>query len=95
MRAYFLEGRDVGDRETLVAIATETGLEGDVAAWLAGDGGKAEVRADLEDARRLQISGVPFFIFAGRYALAGAQPPEVFQQAIDAARRAPAPQPIG
>ena len=95
MRAYFLEGRDVGDRGALAAIAAETGLEGEVAAWLAGDGGKAEVQADLEDAHRLQITGVPFFIFAGRYALAGAQPPEVFLQALDAARRAPAPQPIG
>lgn len=96
MRAYFLEGRDVGDRATLVAIAAATGLAGDIAAWLAGEGGKDAVRADLAGARQLGISGVPFFIFAGQYALAGAQPPEIFAQAFTAARNATASaSPIG
>ena len=54
-------------------------------AFLAGDAGVREVREDLSEAARLQISGVPFFIFDGRIALAGAQPPEVFVQALQAA----------
>lgn len=86
---YFLEGRDLGDRATLVEIARETGVEGDVAGWLAGDDGVEQVREDLATAAQLNITGVPFFIFAGRYALPGAQPAEVFAQALAAARAAP------
>lgn len=94
MKAYFLEGRDVGDRAVLAELAAAAGVTGDVPAFLAGEGGQQEVQEDLATAARLQISGVPFFIFEGRYALAGAQPPEVFAQALAAARDAPAP-PIG
>jgi predicted DsbA family dithiol-disulfide isomerase len=98
MQAYFLKGRDIGGRQVLTEIARESGLDGDVAAWLASDAEADGVREDLANARRLQISGVPFFIFGGRYAIAGAQPAEIFAQALDAARRLPAPgteQPIG
>jgi predicted DsbA family dithiol-disulfide isomerase len=94
LRAYFLEGQDVGDRTVLAGIAAQAGLEADIPAWLASDAGIREVRTDLAQAARLQISGVPFFIFDGRLALAGAQPPEVFQQALDEARKPAAP-PIG
>ena len=98
MSAYFLEGRDIGDHTVLSDIAAKVGMTGDVPAWLAGDAASDEVRADLTTAARLEISGVPFFIFGGRYALAGAQPPEVFAQALEAARRLPEPEaarPIG
>jgi len=87
-RAYFLEGRDVGDHAVLAAVAVEAGLTGDVLEWLAEQAGLKDVREDLATAAQLQISGVPFFIFDGRYALAGAQPPEVFAQALAAARSA-------
>lgn len=93
MSAYFLEGRDIGDRAVLSDIASKVGMTGDLPAWLAGGAAADEVRADLTTAARLEISGVPFFIFGGRYALAGAQPPEVFAQAIEAARRLPDPGP--
>ena len=95
LSAYFLEGRDVGDRATLAAIAAETGLQGDVQDWLAGDGGTEAVRTDLAAAVDIGISGVPFFIFAGRYAMAGAQPAEVFQQALAAAAALPAEGGVG
>lgn len=94
MKAYFIEGRDVGDRKVLADVAKAAGISGDVPAFLTGDEGRHEVQEDLATAARLQISGVPFFIFAGRYALSGAQPPEVFTQALEAARSAPS-QPIG
>lgn len=90
LSAYFLEGRDVGDHATLAAIGAETGLQGDVLAWLASDGAAEAVRTDLAAAVDIGIGGVPFFIFAGRYALAGAQPAEVFQQALAAATALPA-----
>lgn len=94
MKAYFIEGRDVGDHAVLADVAAAAGVSGDVPAFLAGEEGQREVQEDLATAARLQISGVPFFIFEGRYALAGAQPPEVFAQALAATRDAPA-QPIG
>ena len=98
MQAYFLEGRDLGDPRVLTEIAGETGLSGDIHAWLDSDAESAGVRQDLADAARLQITGVPFFIFGGRYAIAGAQPTEIFVQALETARRLPEPgipQPIG
>ncbi|HSN17236.1 MAG TPA: DsbA family oxidoreductase [Gammaproteobacteria bacterium] len=94
MKAYFIAGRDIGDRAVLAEVAAAAGIAGDVQAFLASEGGQQEVQDDLATAARLQISGVPFFIFDGRYALAGAQPPEVFAQALEAARSAPA-RPIG
>lgn len=94
LNAYFIDGRDVGDRKVLTEIAAAVGLDADVPAFLAGDGGLREVEQDLMTAAHLQISGVPFFIFEGRMALAGAQPPEVFQQALDSVRNQ-SPQPIG
>ena len=87
--AYFLEGRDLGDHAVLAAVAAATGVQGDVQAWLAEGAGADAVRADLAAGGRLGITGVPFFIFAGRYALPGAHPPEVFQQALAAAAALP------
>jgi len=98
LEAYFLKGRDLGDPRVLAEIAGETGITGDVRAWLDSDAEAEGVRQDIADAARLQITGVPFFIFGGRYAIAGAQPTEIFAQALDAARRLPergGSQPIG
>ena len=49
---------------------------------LNSDAFTADVVADLEQARAYGISGVPFFVFDGRYAVAGAQPREVMAQAL-------------
>ncbi len=88
LQAYFLEGQDLGDRAVLAALGAEVGLSGDLTAWLASEAGKTEVREDLLSAQEIGISGVPFFILAGRYALPGAQAPEVFVQALRAAQQA-------
>lgn len=73
--AHFTEGRALGDRATLVELATELGLDAaEVEATLAGDRFAAEVRADQRLARELGISGVPFFVFDQRLAVSGAQP---------------------
>ena len=82
-RAYFTEGRDLTDRETLVAAARDAGLDGEAArAWLAGSEGRAEVAASVEEARRLGITGVPFYVFQRKWAISGAQPLEVFEETI-------------
>lgn len=87
--AYFRAGRDLGDDATLAAIAGEAGVP-DAAAFLAGDDLRDAVKADDAEARRIGVSGVPLFLFGGRYALSGAQPPEALVRGIEAAMTADA-----
>jgi predicted DsbA family dithiol-disulfide isomerase len=88
-RAYFVEGRFVGDRDTLAALAADTGLDADAArAWLASGQGTDAIEAAEARVRSLGIGGVPFFIFDGKVGLSGAQPPEAIREAIAQARRA-------
>jgi len=88
-QAYFIEGRDIGAATVLAELAAEAGLAADIPAWLAGDAETKSVHADLAAAGQLGISGVPFYVFDQRYAVAGAQAPEVFMQALQAAAGAP------
>ena len=81
--AYFEFGRDVGDLDVLVDVAEAAGLDAaETRAQLAGDAGTAEVLADVEFARQVGISGVPFFIFNDRLAFSGAQPPDVILRVL-------------
>ena len=83
LRAYFTDGRALGDHATLIELAVEVGLDGDdVRATLAGDAYAAAVRADERGARELGISGVPFFVLDGRIGVSGAQPVEVLVGAL-------------
>ncbi|MDE2140251.1 MAG: DsbA family oxidoreductase [Gammaproteobacteria bacterium] len=86
-QGYFIEGRDIGDTQTLAELARAAGVVGDIRAGLAGDEQRAQVQEDLQTAHRLGIGGVPFFIMDERYALSGAQPVAVFVQALQAARQ--------
>lgn len=89
LAAYFTEGRDIGDPDTLATIAAEAGLDAGAARAAVDDTRLHEGVAALEaQARAWQISGVPTFIFGRRYAFSGAQPLPVFLQAIDAAAAA-------
>ena len=84
LRAYFTEGEPIGEPQTLVRLSTEVGLDTDeLTATLASDALTREVRADEDEARALGINGVPFFVFAGRYAVSGAQPPEVLLRVLE------------
>jgi len=81
LRAYFAEGRDIGDGEVLVRLAAEVGLSADrVLSGLSDDAQGAEVRQALERGRAIGVSAVPTFVAAGRYALSGAQPAEVLAE---------------
>ena len=81
--AYFEFGRDVGDLDVLVDVAAAAGLDAtETRAQLAGDAGTAEVLADVEFARQVGISGVPFFIFNDRLAFSGAQPPDAILRVL-------------
>ncbi|MBL0291020.1 MAG: DsbA family oxidoreductase [Betaproteobacteria bacterium] len=89
-RACFLDGRYLGDRATLATIAGEAGFDAESArAMLAGDEGIENVRALDARVRELGVTGVPFFIFDNRVAVAGAQEPEALIEAIEEALAAP------
>jgi predicted DsbA family dithiol-disulfide isomerase len=84
--AYFTEGRDIGDRQTLVDVATEAGLDRDeVRQFLASGAGVEEVRVEEAAGHRMGIRGVPYFVLNGRYAISGAQPPDIFVSAMQKA----------
>ncbi|WP_433215359.1 DsbA family oxidoreductase [Dactylosporangium sp. CS-047395] len=83
MHAYFTEGADVGDHTVLASLAASAGLDEVAAKQALADGSYAdEVQADIAQAREYGISGVPFFVFNQRLGVSGAQPLEVFQQAL-------------
>ena len=97
---YFERGEDIGDDAVLAAAGADGDLdESEATRFLAGNDGIDEVRRESEAASRMGISGVPCFIFEGRYAVSGAQPPDVFERvfelavANDAERPAPSPPP--
>jgi predicted DsbA family dithiol-disulfide isomerase len=83
-RAYFTEQASVFDHAALAGLAVDAGLDADEAlAVLAGDEYARDVDADEAMARSLGVTGVPFFVFDRRYAVSGAQPPEVLAQALE------------
>lgn len=85
-RAHFSEGRVVDDRDELVAIAAEAGLDAEaVRAALDSDAEADRVRDDLAQARALGISGVPFFVANRAIGVSGAQPVDVFTQLLEKA----------
>ena len=78
LRGYFTEGAAIGLPEEVERLAVEAGLDADeVGEVLASDAYGVDVRADEADAQGLGATGVPFFVFDGRYAVGGAQPPDV------------------
>lgn len=84
LKAYFEQGRHVGRIDQLVALATEVGLDADEArAALENGDFEDAVEQDIAQARAYGISGVPFFVFNGRYGVSGAQDPAVFTQVLD------------
>jgi predicted DsbA family dithiol-disulfide isomerase len=80
---YFIEGGDLTDTAVLAQAAANVGLDRPmVERLLAGDTDAGEVREEIEAAQRMGITGVPTFIVGGRYAVVGAQAPEVLSGAI-------------
>lgn len=82
-RAYFSEGRSVFDPTSLVTLGVEAGIdETSLRDALLNGTYAPSVDADLDDARDIGITGVPFFVFDRRLAVSGAQSPDVFVQAL-------------
>lgn len=84
LKAYFTDGKHIGDKETLKELAEEVGLEASaVNTLLQTDDYLAKVQADEEEAKEIGVQGVPFFVFNEKYAVSGAQPAEVFSEVLD------------
>lgn len=83
LSAHFEHGEDIGAREVLVRIGTEAGIDGgEINAALDGGTYRDSVRADIAQAQSLGIQGVPFFVLDNKYGISGAQPAELFTQAL-------------
>jgi predicted DsbA family dithiol-disulfide isomerase len=81
--AYFTEGKNTADYETLLKIALEIGMdEGEVSQVLKGNTFANEVHQDVEQAQQIGVRGVPFFVLNQKYAISGAQESETFLQAL-------------
>lgn len=86
LAAYFTRGESVGDHDVLRAAAAGAGLDaGRVDEVLASDEFRDDVMADVAQARAYGSSGVPFFVIDGRFGISGAQPTELFEQALEQA----------
>ena len=92
-KAYWQDGRDIGDLETLIQIAVEQGFDEQAARDELANDELRETVIGLEDhARKVGVTGVPFFIVDGKLAVSGAQPPEVWAQVFQQVLTAQAPQ---
>ncbi|MET3036653.1 DsbA family oxidoreductase [Chryseobacterium sp. NRRL B-14859] len=81
--AHFIDGKNVGDPDVLVSLAENLGIDQEEARKaITSDELDAEVNQDIQEARNNGISGVPFFVLNGKYAVSGAQPVDVFKNAL-------------
>lgn len=83
-RAYFAEGREVSDPDTLAELGEEVGLDSDEVREAFDDEAYEEaVDRDITRARMLGAAGVPFYLFDQQYAVSGAQPAATFAEVLD------------
>ncbi|MBN7786788.1 DsbA family oxidoreductase [Ponticoccus gilvus] len=82
-RAYFVEGRDIGDTETLADVADGAGLDASLVLRLLNtDQDMQEIVERDAAARGMGVTSVPTFVVGKRHAVPGAQPPELWAQVI-------------
>ena len=83
LSAHFERGKDIGSVDLLERVGVEAGLEAaEVRTALSSGEYAGAVQADIQQARALGIQGVPFFVIDNRYGVSGAQPTELFSQAL-------------
>lgn len=81
--AHFVHGNDISDTQTLVQIGTDIGLNADeVTGVLQGIEYADMVKADIQEAAKIGVQGVPFFVFNRRYAVSGAQESSIFLEVL-------------
>jgi predicted DsbA family dithiol-disulfide isomerase len=83
-KAYYTEGKNIGDTDILLQLAAEVGLNKAEATKAFEKVEYAQaVQQDQYEAYQIGVQGVPFFVFNNKYAVSGAQSPEVFAQVLD------------
>jgi len=83
-KAYFTEGKNISDRDTLVELGENIGLnKEEVKQTLESNNYANEVQNDIAEAEALGIRGVPFFVLDRKYAVSGAQSADAFVQALE------------
>ena len=86
LKAYFTEGKNIADFETITALAVEVGLDADKVKEVLESGEYEEkIQYDIYQSRQLGVRGVPFFVLDGKYGISGAQHPDVFKDTLDKA----------
>ncbi len=86
-QAYFTDGRDISNRQTLIDVIAEAGLDRQLAeSTLNSQVGMNAIKEADDLSRRHRVSGVPFFIINNELTLSGAQPPDAFLDAFTTAR---------
>lgn len=84
--AHFTEGKNIDNEEMLVQLGVEIGLpEEEIREMLQSDLYTDEVQKDKDTARKVGVQGVPFFVINNKYAVSGAQPSDVFLEALQKA----------
>ena len=84
MKAYFTEGLNLADKETLIKLSKEVGLDGeDIKKILESNEYEKLVRAQIAESRQVGVQGVPFFVLDRKYAVSGAQEEKYFTQVLE------------
>lgn len=82
-KAYFSEGKDMCDVNILIDLGKEIGIpEVDLNQLLISDRFATEIQLDIDEAQRIGVTGVPFFVFNRQYAVSGAQGTDVFKDVL-------------
>ena len=83
-KAYFIEGKNIDDKQTLTDIGVSFGLNAEeIKQTLDSEAFADEVRHDIAEARQLGIQGVPFFVMNNKYGVSGAQAVPVFSETLE------------
>ncbi|MEX0686922.1 MAG: DsbA family oxidoreductase [Balneolales bacterium] len=84
--AYFTNGENIADKNTLIRLSQKIGLDkNETEDMLNGTSYSQQVNQDIQEAKTLGVTGVPFFVLNRKYAISGAQPSDVFIKAMEKA----------
>jgi predicted DsbA family dithiol-disulfide isomerase len=86
LKAYFSEGKNVDDRETLISLGQEIGIDPEMTKQIFDEKlYENAVDEDIYESRLIGVRGVPFFVLDRKFGISGAQPDEVFDQTLEKA----------
>jgi len=83
-KAYFTDGKDLNDTQTLIELGIKAGLDSNEVKEVVENENLylSDVKGDIKEAQEIGVQGVPFFVFDRKYAVSGAQPVEAFVNTI-------------